>query len=226
MTGAEASSPDFTHVDVWIFDLDNTLYPIESQFMGQVDRRMTEFVMRLTGLPFDEARGLQKKYLLDHGTTLSGLMANHGVDPHVFMDDVHDVPLEVLTPDPNLRDALARLPGRRLVFTNGGSRHAKRLLDHLQLADLFEEVFHLESAGFIPKPAIETYRLMAKTHQIDPKHAVFFEDSERNLRPAAELGMTTVLVGPKALTSEAEFVQYRTADLTAFLRAVRTRKAA
>jgi putative hydrolase of the HAD superfamily len=226
VSAPDFTHPDFTHVDVWLFDLDNTLYPTESLFMGQVEVRMTEFVARLTGLPFDEARALQKKYLLDHGTTLAGLMANHGVDPHVFMDDVHDVPLEVLTPDPALREALIQLPGRRLVFTNGGSKHAKRVLEHLKLDDLFEAVFHLESAAFVPKPAIETYRLMAQVHAVDPKRAAFFEDSERNLRPAFELGMTTVLVGPKALTSEADFVQYRSTELTPFLRSVRLRKAA
>jgi putative hydrolase of the HAD superfamily len=220
------SDPDFTHIDVWLFDLDNTLYPAESQFMGLVEVRMTEFVERLTGLPYDEARALQKKYLVENGTTLAGLMANHGVSPHDFMDYVHDVPLDRLAPDTALHAGLARLPGRRLVFTNGSEKHARRVLDRLQLSHFFEDIFHLESAAFVPKPNRSTYDAMLSAHGVDPKRTAFFEDSERNLRPAAELGMTTVLVGPRAHSNEADFVQYRTAELAPFLNSIRVRKAA
>jgi putative hydrolase of the HAD superfamily len=218
--------PDFSGVDVWIFDLDNTLYPAESQFMGLVEVRMTDFVERLTGLPREEARALQKKYLMEQGTTLAGLMANHGVSPHEFMDFVHDVPLDRLQPDSALHAALARLPGRRLVFTNGSAKHARRVLDRLELAPYFEDIFHIETAGFVPKPAPETFDAMLKAHAVDPRRAAFFEDSERNLKPAADLGMTTVLVGARAAASEADFVQYRTAELAPFLNSIRVRKAA
>jgi putative hydrolase of the HAD superfamily len=225
VSGVE-QGPDLSHVDVWIFDLDNTLYPAESQFMAQIERKMTAFVMRETGLPFDEARALQKKYLVENGTTLAGLMANHGVDPKIFMDDVHDVPLDTLRPDLVLRADIARLPGRRLVFTNGSARHARRVLKHLELADLFEDIFHVERADFVPKPARSTYEAMLKAHDVDPRRAAFFEDSERNLKPAFELGMATILVGARALTSDAPFVQYRTTELAPFLRSLRVRKAA
>jgi putative hydrolase of the HAD superfamily len=220
------SEPDFSNIDVWIFDLDNTLYPAESQFMGLVEVRMTGFVARLTGLPWDEACALQKKYLAEQGTTLAGLMANHGVSPHDFMDYVHDVPLDRLTPDTALHAGLARLPGRRLVFTNGSAKHARRVLDHLQLSQFFDDIFHLESAAFVPKPNRATYEAMLQAHAVDPRRAAFFEDSERNLKPAAELGITTVLVGPHALANEADFVQYRTAELAPFLNSIRVRKAA
>ncbi len=222
----EEAGPDFSPIEVWIFDLDNTLYPAESQFMGLVEVRMTEFVMRLTGLPFDEARALQKKYLLEQGTTLAGLMANHGVSPHDFMDYVHDVPLDLLKPDTALHAGLARLPGRRLVFTNGSAKHAERVLDHLRLSQYFEDVFHVELAGFVPKPHRGTYDAMLKAHDVDPTRAAFFEDSERNLKPAAELGMTTVLVGPRAVTSDAPFVHYKAAELASFLASVRVRNIA
>ena len=220
------SDLDFTNIDIWIFDLDNTLYPAENQFMGQIEVRMTDFVETLTGLPREEARALQKKYLVEQGTTLAGLMANHGVSPHDFMDFVHDVPLNALIPDPALHDGIARLPGRKLVFTNGSAKHAKRVLAHLELAPLFEDIFHLESAGFVPKPNRVTYDAMLKAHAVDPRRAAFFEDSERNLKPAAELGMTTVLVGPKALANEADFIQHRAAALAPFLNSIRVRKAA
>jgi len=214
-------APDLSHIDAWVFDLDNTLYPIETEFMLLIERRMTDFVMRLTGLPYDEARALQKSYWSNHGTTLAGLMANHHVDPVEFLDEVHDVSLDRLTPDPELHAALARLPGRRLVYTNGGSKHAQRVLERLELADLFEQVFHLEAADFIPKPNRSAYEALFGAHGIEPRTAAFFEDSEKNLKTGAEMGMTTVLVGPKALASEAPFVQYRTHKLAPFLNAAR-----
>jgi putative hydrolase of the HAD superfamily len=220
------SAPDLTHIDVWVFDLDNTLYPIESEYMLLIEGRMTDFVMRQTGLDRDEARALQKSYFHEHGTTLAGLMANHGVDPKAFLDEVHEVSLDRLTPDLELRAALERLPGRRLVFTNGGALHAERVLDHLLLNDLFEDTFHLEAADFVPKPNIATYQSLVTRHGVDPERAAFFEDSEKNLKPAFEIGMTTVLVGPKAEASTGDFVHYRTRHLTPFLRSALLKEAA
>ncbi len=214
-------SADLTHVDTWLFDLDNTLYPLESQFMGLIEVRMTDFVERMTGLPRDEAKALQKKYYLEHGTTLAGLMQHHGLEPKAFLDEVHDVSMDCLVPDPALRAAIARLPGRRLIFTNGSLGHAERVLAHLNLRDLFSEVFAIETADYIPKPALATFDKITKLHAIDPATTVFFEDSEKNLVPAARLGMTTVLVGPHAAASTSEYVHHRTHDLPAFLNAVR-----
>jgi len=219
-------APDLRHIDVWVFDLDNTLYPIETEYMALIEGRMSDFVMRQTGLAYDEARALQKKYYHEHGTTLAGLMANHGVDPQAFLDEVHEVSMDRLNPDPELRAAIQRLPGRKLVFTNGGSKHAERVLRRLELDDLFEEVFHLEAAGFTPKPNPQTYALMNQLHRIDPAHAAFFEDSEKNLAPAADIGMTTILVGPKAEAATGEFVHYRARHLTPFLNSAILRQAA
>ena len=214
-------APDLSHVDQWVFDLDNTLYPAECEHMALVEGRMTEFVMRQTGLPRDEARALQHGYYREHGTTLAGLMANHGVDPHAFIDEVHDVAMDRLTPDRRLRAAIARLPGRRLVFTNGGARHAEKVLNALNLNDLFEDAFHIEAAAFVPKPNLATYEAMVRAHAVDPRRAAFFEDTEKNLKPAAALGMTTVLVGAKAKDSVADFVHFRTAELAPFLESAR-----
>lgn len=216
--------PDFSHIDSWVFDLDNTLYPAETEFMLLIEGKMTAFVMRQTGLERDEAYRLQKSYLNAHGTTLAGLMAEHGVDPRAFLDEVHDVSLDRLSPDPVMRAALERLPGKRLVFTNGDGFHAERVLERLALADLFDDVFHLETAGWVPKPTLSTYEQMLKDHAVDPRRAVFFEDSERNLKPAFELGMTTVLVGPRALTSSADFVHYKTDKLPPFLESARVKE--
>lgn len=217
-------SADLTHVDCWLFDLDNTLYPAECEFMALIEGRMTQFVARETGLPAAEALALQKKYLHEHGTTLAGLMANHGIDPERFLEEVHDVALDRIRPDEALARALARLPGRRLVFTNGSARHAERVLAHMGLADLFEDVFHIASADYVPKPAPATFQRMVERHGVAPKATAFFEDSERNLEPAAALGMTTVLVGSLAHASTAPFVHHKTADLAAFLNAARVRR--
>lgn len=217
-------SPDLTHVGVWLFDLDNTLYPVESGLMGLIEVRMTDFVQRETGLSRPEARALQKQYLHEHGATLAGLIANHGVDPQRFLDEVHDVSLDRLTPDLTLDAALARLPGRRLVFTNGDDRHADRVLERLGIADRFEAVFHIASAGYVPKPNPDTFARMSREHDIDPRVTAFFEDSERNLAPAAALGMTTVLVGAQAQASTATFIDYRTPAVAPFLNAARVKE--
>ena len=211
------SAPDLRHVETWIFDLDNTLYPPECEFMALIDERMTAFVMRETGLPHPEARSLQRRYLDEHGTTLAGLVAHHGIDPHVFLDEVHDVSLDRLTPDRELKRALKRLRGRRLVFTNGSAAHAERVLEKLGVRPLFEAVFHLEAAAFTPKPKPAAYRALIDAHGVAPDTSAFFEDSERNLKPAADLGMTTILVGPHAEHSFAPFVHHRTPKLAPFL---------
>jgi len=209
--------PDLAHITTWLFDLDNTLYPHECEVMALVERRMSAFVARETGLSHDEAYALQKRYLNEHGTTLAGLMAHHGVEPRRFLDEVHDVSLDSLNPDPELNDLIKALPGRKIVFTNGDSFHAGRLLTKMDMGDLFDGIFHLEHANFIPKPSLATFELMMKAHVVDAANTVFFEDSPRNLKPAYGLGMKTVLVGPKALENTDDFVDFRSPSLKAFL---------
>ena len=217
-------TPDLRHIDSWIFDLDDTLYPRESEIMVLVSDRMTEFMIAFTGLPHDEARALQKKYFHQHGTTLAGLMAHHGLPPEEFLDFVHDISLDSLKPDLDLRAGLERLPGRRLVFTNGSGDHAARVLARLGVDDLFEDVFHIASADYLPKPAVSTFEKMASAFGLDPRAAIFFEDSERNLEPAAAMGMTTVMVGAHALESTAPFVHHRTHRLPPFLSGARVQE--
>ncbi|MFN3520757.1 MAG: pyrimidine 5'-nucleotidase [Phenylobacterium sp.] len=208
---------DLRHVDTWLFDLDNTLYPAETGFMRQVEARMTEFVIRVTGLARPEAYALQKKYLAEHGLTLGGLIAHHGVDPADFHAMFHDLSLDALAHDPELVAGLERLPGRRLIFTNADAIHAERVMAHLGLSHLFDEVFHIHSFGFAPKPSAEGFERMVAEHGVDPAATAFFEDSERNLAPAAGLGMTTVLVGAHAPGSAAPFVHHKTEKLAPFL---------
>ncbi|RAK59909.1 pyrimidine 5'-nucleotidase [Phenylobacterium hankyongense] len=219
-------SADLTHIDTWLFDLDNTLYPVESGFMGEIEARMTAFVQKVTGLERDAAYALQKSYLAEHGLTLRGLMLNHGVDPKDFHALFHDLSLDALAHDPELVAALERLPGRRLIFTNADAVHAERVMARLGLTELFDDVFHIGSFGFVPKPDPAAFERMNAEHSIDPATTAFFEDSERNLAPAAALGMTTVLVGPHAPASTAPFVHHRVEKLAPFLRDARVREAA
>jgi len=218
--------PDLRHVDTWLFDLDNTLYPAESGFMAAIVERMTDYVQKVTGLPREEAFVLQKTYLAEHGLTLKGMMIHHGVDPLEFHAIFHDMSLEALAHDPELLAALERLPGRRLIFTNADDVHAERVLARLGLAHLFDDVFHIGSAGYEPKPSPEAFARINAAHAVDPAATAFFEDSERNLAPAADLGMTTVLVGPWAAQSTAAFVHHRTDKLAPFLTGARVRDAA
>ena len=220
---------DLSHIDTWLFDLDNTLYPPEVGYLKLVEAKILAYFERLTGLPSAEAWALQKRYLDQHGTATAGLIEHHGVDPHHFMADVHDVPLDTLHPDPALRRALVRLPGRRLVFTNGSAWHAERVLKRLELDDLFEAVFHAEAADMIAKPDPRAFAALIAAHAITPKTTAFFEDRAVNLKPAFALGMTTILVGPEAVQDGAAgstdaFVQHRTATLAPFLDAARVKE--
>jgi putative hydrolase of the HAD superfamily len=215
---------DLRHIDTWLFDLDNTLYPLDSGLGALMEPRITVFVMETTGLPRDEAHALQKRYLAEDGLTLRGLMTHHDVDPDVYHARFHDMPLEGLVVDERLRAGLSRLPGRRLIFTNADAVHAARVLDHLGVADLFEDVFHIASSAFIPKPSAQAFQRIVEAHGIAPANTAFFEDAERNLAPAAALGMTTVLVGPHAAASTAPFVNFRTEHLAPFLMSARVKE--
>lgn len=215
---------DLRHVETWLFDLDNTIYPLDSGLGGEIERRITDYVMRVTGLPREKAFSEQKRWLADHGLSLTGLMVEHGVDPDDFHQQFADMSLECLAQDEPLKAALARLPGRRLIFTNAGELHARRVAEHLGIATLFDEIFHIGSADFVAKPHPDAFAKLIAAHDVDPGATAFFEDAERNLEPAAALGMATVLVGDHALASAAPFVHYRTARLAPFLAAARLRE--
>ncbi|HEX2801298.1 MAG TPA: pyrimidine 5'-nucleotidase [Phenylobacterium sp.] len=217
---------DLSHIDTWLFDLDNTLYPVASGFMGEIERRMTDYVEKITGLVREEAYKLQKRYLADYGLTLGGLMEHHGVDPHDYHRTFQDLPLERLAHDPAMLAALERLPGRRLIFTNADDVHAQRVLGALGLDHLFEDVFHIGLNDYVPKPHASGFQRLIALHGVHSATTAFFEDAERNLLPAADLGMTTVLVGPHAADSTAAFVNHRTNNLASFLADARLKEAA
>ncbi len=208
-------------VRTWVFDLDNTLYPASSSLFDQVDRRMGAFVAERFGLPFEAARAEQKRLFREHGTTLRGLMVEHGVDPVAFMDHVHAIDLTRLDPDPRLSLALARLPGRKVVYTNGSVAHAARVTARLGIDRHFDATFDIAAAGWVPKPDPAPYRVMLERFGIDPAGAAMVEDIARNLAPAAALGMATVWVrgdpDRAKAGAAAAHVHHETDDLAAFL---------
>jgi putative hydrolase of the HAD superfamily len=227
---AARTGPDFRHVEAWIFDLDNTLYPADSDLFVQVDARMTAYVQNLLGLDFDAARAVQKAYYRDYGTTLSGLMQVNGIDPESFLASVHDIDLSVLEPDPSLASALSCLPGRRFVFTNGCRHHAERVLARLKLESLFDEIWDIRTIGYRPKPDQESYRaVLAGTGAVGGRSAMF-EDVARNLVPAHALGWTTVWLrndsawskqGPEYPVAEPAHIHHVTEDLPQVLHSIR-----
>jgi putative hydrolase of the HAD superfamily len=186
--------PRLAHVRTWIFDLDNTLYPASANLFAQIDVKMTAFIGEFLRVDAAEAHRIQKQYFLGHGTTLAGLMAEHGVEPQRFLDYVHDVEMDVLEHDAPLVAAIARLPGRKLVFTNGDTPYALKVLDRIGLGGSFEAVHDIHAMGLVPKPHPSAYAGLCAAFDIDPTTSVFVEDMARNLAPAKAIGMTTVWV--------------------------------
>ena len=215
---------DLAHVDTWIFDLDNTLYPASCNLFALIDARMTDYIARLKACDRDEAYRHQKAYFRDHGTTLSGLIEEHDTDPHDFLEYVHDVALDRIEHDARLVEAIAALPGRKLVFTNGDASYAQRVLDRIGLGTSFEGVHDIHAMAYAPKPAPASYTAMCARWDIDPTGALFAEDMARNLKPAKAIGMTTLWIdnGSDQASGEAcaSFIDHRTSHLTDWLHAL------
>ena len=182
------------HIDTWIFDLDNTLYPASSDLFGLIDKRMTAYVARLTGLPHEEAYHVQKRYFREHGTTLNGLMTEYEIDPHEFLADVHAIEMDVLCEDRRLVDAIARLPGRKLIFTNGDAPYARRVLGRIGIGGDFDDLHDIHASSYRPKPDPHGYAVLCERFGIDPTQALLVDDMVQNLAPAKALGMTTIWV--------------------------------
>jgi len=216
--------PALAHIRNWVFDLDNTLYPASTELFGLIDAKMTRFVQDLLGLDWDAARKLQKDYFHDHGTTLTGLIAEHGVDPHRFLDYVHDIEMDVLEEDRRLVEAIARLPGRKLIFTNGDEPYARRVLERIGLSEAFEAIHDIHACAYEPKPNPRAYARMAEAFAIDPAESLFVEDMARNLRPAKAIGMTTVWINNGSEqgrgADDRPYVDFEVADLGEWLHSI------
>ncbi len=178
----------------WVFDLDNTLYPQECALFPQIQVKMNRYVADFLGLPLDEARAIQKKYYVEHGTTLNGLMLHHDIDPYDYLHHVHDIDYSILKPDPRLRDAINALPARKTIFTNGSRKHAENALAALGLEGIFHDLIDIAATDFKPKPEKSAFETLIKTHDINPQSAVMVEDLSKNLVTAHEMGFMTLLV--------------------------------
>lgn len=208
----------FSHVEHWVFDLDNTLYPPEARLFDLIEAKMTDWVARRLRLSPAEADRLRHAYWSRYGTTLAGLMAEHGIDPGDYLARVHDIPLDRLSPDPALRAAIARLPGRRIVHTNGCAAYAERVLAARGLAGLFDAVYGIAEAGYQPKPARLAFETIYAAGAVIAGQAAIFEDDARNLAAPHAMGLRTVHVAPRP--EPAEFIHHHTADLPGFVAAL------
>ncbi len=205
----------FSHVETWVFDLDNTLYPPAARLFDQIEVKMTQFVMDAIGVDRSEADRLRTEYWRRHGTTLAGLMREHDVDPGPYLTDVHDISLDHLDPDPELAAHIRALPGRKIVYTNGTAPYARRVLAQRGLGAVMDAVYGVENAEFHPKPERRAFEAIFALDGTTPAQAAMFEDEARNLAAPFELGMRTVHVAPNA--HAAPYIHHHTDDLTGFL---------
>lgn len=205
----------FSHVRAWVFDLDNTLYPPSARLFDQIEVRMTNWVMQTLSVDRPQADHLRRHYWATYGTTLAGLMQEHGVDPAPYLTDVHDISLDHLQVDTALADHIRALPGRRIVYTNGSAPYAERVLAARGLSGLFDAVYGVENAGFRPKPERAAFETVFAADGLDATLGAMFEDDSRNLAAPHEMGMRTIHVTP--LPEPADHIHHHTSDLTGFL---------
>jgi putative hydrolase of the HAD superfamily len=221
----------FGQVETWVFDLDNTLYPHHVNLWQQVDARIRDYIAGFLKIAHDDAFRLQKDYYKRYGTTLRGMMIEHGMKPDDFLDFVHQIDYSPLEPDAMLGTAIENLPGRKLILTNGTTGHADAVLARLGLASHFDHVFDIVAAELEPKPSPATYARFLKAHAVDARQAAMFEDVARNLAVPHDLGMTTVLVVPAGTREvlredwelegrDAPHVDHVTDNLVGFLQAI------
>jgi putative hydrolase of the HAD superfamily len=220
--------PGFRHIETWVFDLDNTLYPHHLNLWQQVDVRIRDYIVGFLKITHDEAFRLQKDYYRRYGTTMRGLMEEHGLEPDEFLEMVHQIDHSPLTPNPALGAAIAKLPGRKFILTNGTRHHAEQVMQRLEIGHHFEDIFDIKAAELEPKPRPAVYKRFLVRHNVDPAKAAIFEDLARNLEVPHALGMTTVLVVPEGARvvlreqwelagRESPHVDHVTDDLAGFL---------
>ena len=217
-------------IKFWIFDLDNTLYSGKTKVFEQVDKKMSKYISEKLKISIEEAKKIQKNYFHTYNTTLNGMIKNHKIDANEFLEFVHDIDIDFLKKDILLGEELKKLDGKKIIFTNGSKKHALNVTQKIGIDQHFDSIFDIVESEFIPKPAIEPYKKLVKKHKIDPKLCVLVEDIARNLKPAYEMGMTTVWIEndePWARKfSDSNFVSYKTNNLSEFLKKINLLKAA
>lgn len=205
----------FSHIRTWVFDLDNTLYPPQYRLFDQIEVKMTAWVMRELGVGQTEANRLRQHYWDTYGTTLAGLMREHNADPGPYLTEVHDIDFSLLPADPGLAQAIGALPGRRIIYTNACVPYAEKVLQARGLSGLFDAIYGIENAGFLPKPERAAFEAVFAADGVSPATAAMFEDDPRNLAAPFAMGMRTVHVAPKP--AKALHIHHHTDDLAGFL---------
>ena len=220
----------FESIKYWIFDLDNTLYSGKTKVFEQVDKRMSKYISEKLDVSLEEAKKIQKNYFHEYNTTLNGMIKNHKIDANEFLEYVHDINIDFLKRDLKLNEELKKLDGKKIIFTNGSRKHALNVTKRIGIDQHFADIFDIVDSEFIPKPSVQPYNKLVEKHKIDPNLCVFVEDIARNLKPAYEMGMKTVWIEndePWASKfSDSEFVNYRTNNLSEFLKKINLAKAA
>lgn len=220
----------FKSIKYWIFDLDNTLYSGETRVFEQVDKKMSKYVSDKLNVSIDKAKKIQKNYFHKYNTTLNGMLKNHKIDANEFLDFVHDIDIDFLKKDVKLDEELKKLDGKKIIFTNGSKKHALNVTERIGIDQHFNDIFDIIDSNFVPKPAMESYKKLVEKHKIDPNLCAFVEDIARNLKPAYEMGMTTIWIendDPWAKKfSDANFINFKTNNLYEFLKKINLLKAA
>ena len=217
-------------IKYWIFDLDNTLYSGQTKVFDQVSKKMSEYISKKLNISTVEAKEIQKNYFHEYNTTLNGMIKNHKIDANEFLEFVHNIDIDFLKKDQMLSEELNKLDGKKIIFTNGSRKHALNVTKRIGIDQYFDDIFDIVDCEFVPKPAIQPYKKLVEKHNIDPKLCGFVEDIARNLKPAYEMGMKTVWIEndePWAKKfSDGDFIDFKTNNLSEFLKQINLLKAA
>ena len=217
-------------IKYWIFDLDNTLYSGKTRVFEQVDKKMSEYISKKLHVSTAEAKEIQKNYFHEYNTTLNGMIKNHKIDADEFLEFVHNIDIDFLKKDLILGEELKKLDGKKIIFTNGSRKHALNVTKRIGIDQYFDDIFDIIDCEFVPKPAIQPYKKLVEKHKIDPKLCGFVEDIARNLKPAYEMGMKTIWIEnnePWAKKySDSDFINFKTNNLSEFLKQINLLKAA
>ena len=219
----------FKSINYWLFDLDNTLYSGKTKVFEQIDKKMSKFISEKLNVDIKKAKEIQKNYFYQYDTTLNGMIKNHKIDANEFLEFVHDIDISFLKNDIALKQEIEKLDGKKIIFTNGPRKHALNVTKKIGIQHCFDDIFDIVDSNFVPKPSIEPYKKLVKKHKIDPNLCAFVEDIARNLKPAYEMGMKTVWIEndePWAKKfSDNSFVNYKTNNLSEFLKKINLSKA-
>jgi putative hydrolase of the HAD superfamily len=221
---------ELTKIKYWMFDLDNTLYSGKTKVFEQIDKKMSKYISEKLNVSIEEAKKIQKNYFYEYDTTLNGMIKNHQINANEFLEFVHDIDIDFLKKDVQLDQELQNLKGKKIIFTNGSRKHAINVTRKIGIEKHFDDIFDITDSEFMPKPSKEPYKKLVEKHKIDPNLCVFIEDIARNLKPAYEMGMKTVWIEneePWAKKfSDSAFVNYKTNNLSEFLKKINLSKAA